>query len=108
MFALLLTGCQTNSIETIQEEGKQMSQEEEKQLKEKAIKYIKEKYNKDFEVSEVSKGQAAGLIRVRGVVKDGKDTEATVFWEKPDEMDDTYVTRLWTEELKSKNYIGDS
>jgi hypothetical protein len=102
MFALLLTGCQTNSIETIQEEGKQMSQEEEKQLKEKAIKYIKEKYNKDFEVSEVSKGQAAGLIRVRGKVKDGKDTEVTVIWEKDNEIKDTYVIALWRQELSPK------
>jgi hypothetical protein len=93
-FTLLLVGC-TEGVG-------QMEQQEQKEIREKAIEYIRGKYNKEFEVTKVSIGQVTGLVRVRGVVKDGKDTEATVFWEKPDEMDDTYVTRLWTEELKPK------
>ena len=99
LFALLLAGCQTQSTEMPEGEGKTMTQEEEKQLKEKAVQYIKDKYHQAFEVREVTKGQAAGLIRVRGFVKDGKDTEATVFWKKEEEMDDTYLTELWTKEL---------
>ncbi len=93
LFVFLLAGCTgTGGMGD-------MDWSEEKKIKEKAIQYIKDTYNKEFEVSEVNKGHAAGLIRVRGFVKDGKDTEATVFWKKEEEMDDTYLTELWTKEL---------
>ncbi|MBA4601811.1 hypothetical protein [Thermoactinomyces mirandus] len=99
MFALVLAGCQADFTNSSKEVG-QMDQAEEKQLKEQAIQYIQKKYNKKFEVTEVVKGRVAGTIRIRGIMKDGRDTDTTVFWEKPDEMDDTYITTLWTEELK--------
>ncbi|KFZ39336.1 hypothetical protein AYX07_01040 [Thermoactinomyces sp. AS95] len=93
LFVFLVAGCTGTGGEG------DIDQAEEKKIKEKAIQYIKDTYNKEFEVSEVNKGHAAGLIRVRGFVKDGKDTEATVFWKKEEEMDDTYLTELWTKEL---------
>lgn len=99
MLAIALAGCQADSTNSSKEVG-QMDQAEEKQLKEQAIQYIQKKYNKEFEVIEVIKGRVTGTIRVRGIVKDGRDTNTTVFWERPDEIDDTYVTTLWTEELK--------
>ena len=96
---MMFSGCQTDGINV---SSKAMDQEEEKQIKERAVQYIKRKYHKEFEVSEVSKGQAAGLIRVRGKVKDGKDTEVTVIWEKDNEIKDTYVIALWRQELSPK------
>ncbi|MGA8943147.1 MAG: hypothetical protein WB502_10580 [Thermoactinomyces sp.] len=99
MLAMLLAGCQSDSTNSSKEVG-QMDQAEEKQLKEQAIQYIQKKYNKEFEVIEVDKGRVTGTIYIDGIIKDGKDTSISIIWKKNDSMDDTYVSTLWTEELK--------
>ncbi|MCF6133761.1 hypothetical protein L2649_01010 [Thermoactinomyces vulgaris] len=79
-----------------------MDWSEEKKIKEKAIQYIKDTYNKDYEVSEVSKDRFTGqTYTVRGNVKDQKNTQVSVIMEQ-NEIRDTYVETLWTEELKPK------
>ncbi|MBA4601817.1 hypothetical protein [Thermoactinomyces mirandus] len=99
MLTVLLAGCQADSTNSSKEVG-QMDQAEEKQLKEQAIQYIQKKYNKEFEVIEVDKGRVTGTIYIDGVVKDGEDTSISIIWKKNDSIDDTYVSTLWTEELK--------
>jgi hypothetical protein len=94
MFVLLLTGCTGG-------EG-DMDRAEEKEIKEKAIQYIKDTYNKDFEVSEVSKDLFTGqTYSVEGNIKDAKNTYVEIIME-PNEIRDTYVETLWTEELTPK------
>ncbi|MEK4799767.1 hypothetical protein NYE37_12685 [Thermoactinomyces sp. FSL K6-2592] len=79
-----------------------MDWSEEKKIKEKAIQYIKDTYNKDFKVSDVSKDRFTGqTYTVRGNVKDQKNTQVSVIMEQ-NEIRDTYVETLWTEELKPK------
>ncbi|MBA4835043.1 hypothetical protein H1R82_00060, partial [Thermoactinomyces intermedius] len=79
-----------------------MDWSEEKKIKEKAIQYIKDTYNKDFKVSDVSKDRFTGqTYTVRGNVKDQKNTQVSVIME-PNEIRDTYVETLWTEELTPK------
>ena len=93
-FTLLLAGC-TEGVG-------QMDQQEEKEIKDKAIEYIKDKYNKEFKVTAVRRNRVTGTVYVDGIVKDGKDTDTMVFWEKSDEVDDNYVTSLWTDELSPR------
>jgi hypothetical protein len=96
LFVFLLAGCTgTGGMGD-------MDWSEEKKIKEKAIQYIKDTYNKDFEVSEVSKDRFTGqTYTVRGNVKDQKNTQVSIIME-PNEIRDTYVAALWTEELKPK------
>lgn len=94
MVVLLLTGC-TGGVGD-------MDKAEDKEIKEKAIQYIKNTYNKEFEISEVSKDRFTGqTYTVRGNIKDEKNTQVSVIME-PNEIRDTYVASLWTEELKPK------
>jgi hypothetical protein len=94
LLVFLLAGC-TGNMED-------MDKAEEKEIKAKAIQYIKDTYNKDFEVSEVSKDRFIGqTYTVRGNVKDQKNTQVSIIME-PNEIRDTYVAALWTEELKPK------
>lgn len=93
LFACLVAGCTGGMGE--------MDQAEEKEIKEKAVQYIKEKYQKEYEVSEVVKNPATGQsYTIRGNIKDDQNTRVTVIMELPDEIRDTYVGTLWTEELK--------
>jgi hypothetical protein len=79
-----------------------MNRAEEKEIKEKAIQYIKDTYNKDYEVSEVRKDLFTGkTYTVEGNIKDGQNTYVAIIME-PNEIRDTYVATLWTEELKPK------
>ncbi|KYQ87315.1 hypothetical protein AYX07_01010 [Thermoactinomyces sp. AS95] len=96
LFVFLLAGCTgTGGMGD-------MDWSEEKKIKEKAIQYIKDTYNKDYEVSEVSKDRFTGqTYTVRGNVKDQKNTQVSVIMEQ-NEIRDTYVETLWTEELKPK------
>jgi putative lipoic acid-binding regulatory protein len=96
LFVFLLAGCTgTGGMGD-------MDWSEEKKIKEKAIQYIKDTYNKDFKVSDVSKDRFTGqTYTVRGNVKDQKNTQVSVIMEQ-NEIRDTYVETLWTEELKPK------
>jgi hypothetical protein len=96
LFVFLLAGCTgTGGMGD-------MDWSEEKKIKEKAIQYIKDTYNKDFKVSDVSKDRFTGqTYTVRGNVKDQKNTQVSIIME-PNEIRDTYVAALWTEELKPK------
>lgn len=97
MLVLLLAGCQGESTDTT----KEVNQVGEEELRQKAIQHIKETYNKEFEVTKVecvSKFGASCFIT--GKVKDGKDTEITVYWLPPDGIKDDYVLTLWDEELE--------
>ncbi|MBH8600928.1 hypothetical protein [Thermoactinomyces sp. CICC 23799] len=96
LFVFLLAGCTGTGGEG------DIDQAEKKKIKEKAIQYIKDTYNKDFKVSEVSKDRFTGqTYTVRGNVKDQKNTQVSIIME-PNEIRDTYVATLWTEELKPK------
>ncbi len=96
LFVFLVAGCTGTGGEG------DIDQAEEKKIKEKAIQYIKDTYNKDFEVSEVSKDRFTGQnYTVRGNIKDEKNTQVSVIMEQG-EIRDTYVGTLWTEELKPK------
>ena len=101
---MILTGCQTNSIDTLpKEEGKQMNQEEEKKAKEVAIQHIKKTYNREFKVTKVEHTQVLeSRYVIRGTVEDGKDTPATVYWVLPDQVTDSYVLNYWNQELEPK------
>jgi uncharacterized protein (DUF2267 family) len=96
LFVFLLAGCTgTGGMGD-------MDWSEEKKIKEKAIQYIKDTYNKDFKVSDVSKDRFTGqTYTVRGNVKDQKNTQVSIIME-PNEIRDTYVETLWTEELTPK------
>ncbi|MBA4601809.1 hypothetical protein [Thermoactinomyces mirandus] len=101
LFIFLLAGCQSDLMNTLPKEVGDMDQAEEQKVRELAIDYTKKTYNKQFQVLEVSKNKATGQsYLIRGIIKDGKDTEITVILELPNEIRDTYVTTLWTEELK--------
>ena len=94
ILVFLLTGC-TGGVG-------QMDKAEEKEIKEEAIQYIKNTYNKEFEISEVSKDRFTGqTYTIRGYIRDEKNTLVSVIIE-PNEIRDTYVGSLWTEELKPK------
>ena len=101
MCFLFLTGCQTGST-GFNEGEREMYQLEDEELKEKAIQYIKERYQKEFEVKEINKGRVTGTVYVDGIVQDGKNTEASIIWERNGQVGDTYVSSLWGDELKSK------
>lgn len=93
LFACLVAGCTGGMGE--------LDQAEEKEIKEKAIQYIKDKYQKEYVVSEVVKNPATGqAYTIRGNIKDDQNTRVTVIIELPDEIRDTYVGKLWSEELK--------
>ncbi|MBH8602374.1 hypothetical protein [Thermoactinomyces sp. CICC 23799] len=96
LFVFLVAGCTGTGGEG------DINQAEEKKIKEKAIQYIKDTYNKDFEVSEVSKDLFTGqTYSVEGNIKDAKNTYVEIIME-PNEIRDTYVETLWTEELTPK------
>jgi hypothetical protein len=101
MCSLLLTGCQVGSTGSNEGE-REMYQLEDEELKEKAAQYIKEKYQKEFEVKGINRGRVTGTVYVDGIVKDGKDTETSIIWERNGQVGDTYVSVLWTNELKPK------
>ena len=83
-----------------------MDQAEEKEIKKKAIQYIKDTYNKEYEVSDVTKDFLSGQIyTVEGNIKDDKNTYVAIIMEQ-NEIRDTYVETLWTEELKPKITSG--
>jgi hypothetical protein len=94
LFVYLLAGCTgTGGVGD-------MDKAEEKEIKEKAIRYIKDTYNKDFEVSEVSKDLFTGqTYSIEGNIKDDQNTSVLIIIE-PNGIRDSYVDELWTEELK--------
>jgi hypothetical protein len=96
LFVYLLAGCTgTGGVGD-------MDKAEEKEIKEKAIRYIKDTYNKEYEVSDVTKDFLSGQIyTVEGNIKDDKNTYVAIIMEQ-NEIRDTYVETLWTEELKPK------
>ena len=96
LFVFLATGCTgTGGIGNL-------DLAEEKEIKEKAIRYIKDTYNKEYEVSDVTKDFLSGQIyTVEGNIKDDKNTYVAIIMEQ-NEIRDTYVETLWTEELKPK------
>ncbi|MBA4552014.1 MULTISPECIES: hypothetical protein [Thermoactinomyces] len=103
VIVMMLTGCQTNSVDTLpKEEGKQMSQEEKKQLKDKAVQHIKSTYNKEFVVTKVEcVREFNSNCFITGNVKDENNTEITVYW-MPPEIKDDYVLVKWDQELEPK------
>jgi hypothetical protein len=77
-----------------------MSAEEEKQVKEAAIQYIQDTYQKELVIQEVNKDRVFGnSYDINGYVKDGKNTPIFITG-KPGDFQDSYVSRLWTDELE--------
>ncbi|MBA4496551.1 hypothetical protein ACFO25_15950 [Paenactinomyces guangxiensis] len=98
IFAILLSGCTSN---TASKDLTKMAPEEEKKVKEAAVNYIKTTYAKDFVVEEVQKGQVFGdTYDIKGYMQDEKKTVVHVIGTPPDNFRDSYVDRLWTNELE--------
>lgn len=104
LFVFLLVGCQAELANTLPKEGEQMDQAEEKKAIEIAVQHIKKTYNKEFEVTDVDHTQVMeSRYLIRGIVKDGKDTQATVYWTLPENtIKDSYVLNFWDNELEPK------
>ncbi|MGA8941551.1 MAG: hypothetical protein WB502_02380 [Thermoactinomyces sp.] len=97
ILALILAGCQAESTNT----AKEVKQVGEEELRQKAVQHIKETYHKEFEVTKVECVRKFGAsCFIRGKVKDGKNTEITVYWLPPDGIKDDYVLKLWNKELE--------
>ncbi|SDZ00512.1 hypothetical protein [Thermoactinomyces sp. DSM 45892] len=96
LMLIALAGCGSP-----REDLSKMTPEEEQKVKEQARQYIKEKYHKEFAVKEIFKSRVTGAsYDVRGTIQDGKNTPFTVMIEPPKEIRDTYIRRLFSDELK--------
>lgn len=101
MLMLLVSGCTSESI--LPKDESYMTQTEEKKVKEAAIQYIKNRYNKGFEVKQVSKDHVfGGYYIIEGYMEDGKNTQVYITGNPPNDFDDTYVARLWENELEPR------
>ncbi|MBA4496407.1 hypothetical protein ACFO25_00665 [Paenactinomyces guangxiensis] len=97
MLVILLSGCSF----LLQKDLSKMTPEEEKKVKEASVNYIKTTYGKGYVVEEVRKDHVFGeTYFINGYIEDGKKTPVALFWTPPDPFQDTYVDRLWTNELR--------
>lgn len=77
-----------------------MTSEEEQSVKEAAIQYIQQTYQKELVVQKINKDRVFGhSYDINGYVKDGKNTPVFITG-RPGAFQDSYVSRLWTDELE--------